>query len=135
MNYLIAISIATLSWFVAAAILFFNPIVDKIYQKEEGHPSVRVLPKSPATIAKILLAVVVQCSLWALVYYWIQPSLPADKMHAGLIFAGIIVLMKIIPRDIDRVLLTTYPSQRMTIEFIVGIICALVVGFVYAWWL
>ncbi len=135
MDYLIAIGIATGAWFVAAAILFFNPPVDKLYGSEEGHPAVKVLPKGGATIGKILLAVVVQCALWALVYHWVKDALPEDTISAGLIFGGIISLVKIIPRDIDRILLTTYPSKRMAIEFVVGIICAFVVGFVFAWWL
>lgn len=135
MDYLIAIGIATGAWFITAAILFFNPPVDKIYNTESDHPAVRVLPKNGGTIGKILLAVIIQCVLWALVYKWVYTALPEDTMEAGLIFGSIIALVKIIPRDIDRILLTTYPSKRMTIEFIVGIVCAYVVGFVYAWWL
>lgn len=135
MDYLIAIGIATAAWFIAAAVLFFNPIVDKIYNLTANHPSVRVLPQSPSTIVKILLAISIQCVLWAIVYCWVKDALPEETSQAGLIFGGIISLVKIIPRDIDRILLTTYPSKRMAIEFVVGIICAFVVGFAYAWWL
>lgn len=133
MELLIAIAAASGAWFVAAAILFFNPPVDKIYGSEEQHPAVRTLPKSGKTIAQILLAVVVQTALWALVYQWVESALPSDTLMRGLMFGGILSLTKIIPRDVDRVLLTTYPPKRMTIEFIVGIVCALVVGVVFAY--
>ncbi len=133
MNVIVVILIATLAWFIAAFVLFFNPIIDKVYKLDENHPSVKTLPKNPKTIGKILLAVLIQCILWALVYYWIKSSLPESFIQRGLIFGGLICLVKIIPRDIDRLLLTTYPSIRMTIEFVVGIACAFVVGFIYAW--
>jgi hypothetical protein len=133
MNVIVVILIATLAWFVAAFVLFFNPIIDKVYKLDEGHPSVRVLPKDPKTIGKILLAVFIQCILWALVYNWVKSSLPESFIQRGLIFGAIIIFVKIIPRDIDRLLLTTYPSKRMTIEFVVGVVCAFVVGFIYAW--
>jgi putative flippase GtrA len=135
MDYIMAIGIATGTWFVSAAVLFFNPPVDKVYNTESDHPAVKFLPQNAQTIGKILLAIVIQCAMWALVYYWIESALPDDTIKAGLIFGGIISLVKIVPRDIDRLLLTTYPSKRMIIEFVVGIVCAFVVGFVYAWWL
>lgn len=54
MDYLIATGVATGAWFITAALLFFNPPVDKIYNKESEHPAVRILPKNGGTIAKIL---------------------------------------------------------------------------------
>ena len=131
--FVLAIIVATIVWFVAAAILFFNPFVDKIYRSEEGHAAVRALPQSAKTIRMILLAVVVQSVLWAYVYTLISSALGGGKLCRGLTFGLILALTKIIPRDIDRILLTTYPRKRMTIEFIVGIICSLVVGLVFGY--
>ncbi len=133
MSFLIAIGAAAGFWFVAAAISFFNPIVDKIYRSEESHPSVRNLPQAPATIAKILLAVVVQCVAWAWVYRLVEPALGDTLQERALTFGTILCLTKIMPRDVDRVLLTTYPPKRLTIEIVVGILCAFVVGGTFAW--
>jgi len=130
-----AILISTTAWFVAAAILFFNPIVDKIYRSQETDPAVKTLPKVPATMAKILFAVLVQCVLWALVYGWVKDSLPETIRGKTLVFGTIIFFMKMIPRDIDRLLLTTYPIKRMTIEFIIGTICSYIVALTYAWFI
>jgi hypothetical protein len=132
---IIAILISTAAWFVTAAILFFNPLVDKIYQSQEADPAVKTLPKVPATMGKILFAVFVQCVLWAIVYGWVEDSLPETIQGKTLVFGTIIFFMKMIPRDIDRLLLTTYPAKRMTIEFIIGGICAYVVAFVFAWFI
>jgi len=128
-----AVLAATLVWFVLAAILFFNPVVDKIYATEEKHPSVKVLPKNSSTIGKILLAVFVQSVLWAWVFGLVKPALDGTSLQIGLLFGFVLVLTKIIPRDIDRMLLTTYPPKRMTIEFVIGIVCALAVGIVFGY--
>ena len=133
MNLAIAIAAASGLWFLAAGISFFNPIVDKIYRSEESHPAVKQLPQGPATIGKILLAVVVQCVAWAWVYVTVAPSLPDGLVPRGLMFGAILCATKIMPRDVDRVLLTTYPPKRLTIEVIVGIVCAFVVGLTFAW--
>ena len=135
MIYIIAIILASLAWFFISSILFFNPIVQKIYNKDNRHPSVKVLSVSIGTVLKIWIAILIQCTLWALVYYCINSALPDSTFREGLIFGGIIIFIKVIPRDIDRLLLSNYPKQRMTIEFLVGIICAFVVGFVFAFYL
>ncbi len=132
-NVLLGIAAATVVWFIAAAVLFFNPIVDKIYRSEESHPSVRVLPQSPVTIAKILGAVVVQCVAWAGVYVVVEPALGESFVSQAGLFGTLIVLVKIMPRDLDRLLLTTYPPKRLTIEIVVGIVCAYLVGGAFAW--
>ena len=133
--FVLAVVVATIVWFVVAAILFFNPVVDKIYRIEERHAAVRALPQSAKTIGMILVAIVIQSALWAYVYTMVSPALSGDKLTKGLLFGFILVLTKIIPRDTDRILLTTYPKKRMTIEFIVGIVCSLVVGIVFGYML
>ena len=133
MSFLIAVGAATIFWFVAAAVSFFNPVVDKIYRSEEEHPAVRSLPQSPATIGKILLAVLVQCLVWAWVYVTVSPALGTGLVSKGLVFGAILCATKILPRDVDRVLLTTYPPRRLTIEAVIGVLCAFVVSFTFAW--
>jgi len=131
--FIIAVAVASVAWFIVAAILFFNPVTDRVYRSEESNPAVKALPKSPQTIGKILTAIVIQVILWAYVYTIIQSVLPADKLMKGLLFGFIVVLTKMIPRDIDRVLLTTYPRKRMSIEFVIGIVCSFVVGIVFGY--
>lgn len=132
-DFIIAVAVATIAWFLVAGALFFNPIVDKIYRSEEDHPAVRNLPQNPGTIARILGAVLVQCVLWAGLYLFIKTGLGDTLVSRGLAFTAIISLVKIVPRDIDRMLLTTYPPKRLGIEIIAGFVCAAVVGFVFAW--
>ena len=133
MMFILAVLVATIAWFVAAVVLFFNPITDKSYRTEEKHPAVRSLPQSPKTIGKILASILVQVVLWAYVYVLVAPALPGDKLSKGLFFGLILSLTKIVPRDIDRMLLTTYPKKRMMIEFVIGLICSFVVGIAFGY--
>jgi hypothetical protein len=128
MTFSLAVGAATVAWFVVAAVLFFNKPVDLIYRSEEKHPAVRALPQGPGTIGRILTAVAVQCVLWAGIYLLVEPALGVGLLRKMLVFGGIIIAVKIIPRDIDRLLLTTYPARRMTIEFAIGVVCAFVVA-------
>jgi hypothetical protein len=132
MNLIFAVVTASLAWFILAAILFFNPIVDKIYTGQENEPGVRALPKSPKTIGMILIAVFTQSILWSFVYYIVAPALPGERLFRGLVFGMILVVTKMIPRDIDRLLLTSYPKRRMVIEFIIGSVCCICVGVVFS---
>lgn len=132
MSILLAAGLAGITWFVVAAGGFFNPLVDRVYRAQEGHPAVRALPQGAATVARILLAIAVQTVLWALVYRVVAPALPAGVVPRGLAFGAILCATKVVPRDVDRVLLTTYPARRMAIEFVIGLACALVVGLVFA---
>ena len=130
---IMSIGVGTVAWFLVAGMLFFNPVVDRLYRTEEGHPAVRALPQGPKTIGMIIAAVFVQTLLWAGVYVVIEPALGDSLLSRGLMFGGILVAIKIVPRDIDRLLLTTYPKLRMTIEFVIGIVCAMVTGLTFAW--
>jgi len=130
---ILAILAASVVWFIAAGILFFNPIVDKIYRREESHAAVRALPQSPKTIGMIMAAILVQTSLWAFVYVLVSPAFTGSKLSKGLMFGLILVFIKIIPRDVDRMLLTTYPKIRMQIEFYIGTVCSLIVGIVFGY--
>jgi uncharacterized membrane protein YagU involved in acid resistance len=99
---------------------------------QENEPGVRALPKSPKTIGMILIAVFTQSILWSFVYYIVAPALPGERLFRGLVFGMILVVTKMIPRDIDRLLLTSYPKRRMVIEFIIGSVCCICVGVVFS---
>jgi len=131
MNMSIAVFTAGLAWFVLAAILFFNPMTDRVYTSQESEAGVRALPKSPRTIGMILLAVFIQCILWTMVFLAIAKALPGNGLVKGTAFGGILIATKMIPRDIDRLLLTTYPKKRMLIEFVIGSVCCICVGVVF----
>ncbi len=127
----IAILAASVVWFIVASILFFNPITDKVYRSQDHQPGVRILPPNPKSISMILAAILVQIILWAGVYALVSPALTGDRLHKGLLFGLILVATKMVPRDADRILLSTYPAKRMAIEFVIGCISMMVVGVVF----
>ncbi len=131
--FIIAVLIASVAWFLVAGVLFFNPITDKAYRAEEKHAAVHSLPPSSKTIGKIFAAILVQAILWAFVYLLVVSALPGNKLTKGLWFGLVLVFVKMIPRDIDRLLLTTYPKKRMMIEFVIGATCSFVVGIAFGY--
>lgn len=133
--FVLTILIATIFWFILAGILYFNPIIDKVYRSEDKKPGVRVLPMSAKTMGKVFLVVLLQVICFASVFVLIKSALPEAGLIRGLIFGFIIVLTKIIPRDTDRILVSTYPTKRLTIEFFIGIIASFVVGIVFGYML
>ncbi|NJO25558.1 MAG: hypothetical protein HC867_07055 [Bacteroidia bacterium] len=130
-----AIIVATIGWFITAMVLFFNPLVGKIYASEENHPAVKQLPKNASTMGTIALAVLIQCILWAIVYVWVKDALPASAVTRTFLFGTVLFLTKMIPRDIDRLLLTTYPRKRMFIEFAIGAVCCYIPAFSYVYFI
>jgi hypothetical protein len=135
MDIFIAALVAGLAWFLVAGILFFNPVVDRIYRLREGHPAVRALPTGPRTVGKIMAAIMLQTLPWAWLFAWLEPALPREPVAQGLAFGALLCAVKLVGRDVDRVLLSTYPAARLAIELVIGIVCAGVVGVVFAFML
>ncbi|HRY30255.1 MAG TPA: hypothetical protein P5079_09505 [Elusimicrobiota bacterium] len=132
MNVVIAVTVASIIWFVLAGALFFNPLVEPIYNSEENSPAVKKLPKTPKTMGLIMAAILAQTILWALVFKWLSPHLYWPPLSKGLFFGLMLTCMKMVPRDVDRLLLTTYPLKRMAVEFIIGTACSFVIGLTFA---
>jgi hypothetical protein len=129
---IVAIIAASLIWFVLAGALFFNPIVDKIYRKQDHLPGVKALPPNPKSIGLILGAIFIQIVLWEAVYVLVQSALPGGNLQKGLVFGLVLVATKMVPRDADRLLLSTYPQKRMLIEFIIGSVNCFAIGLTFA---
>jgi hypothetical protein len=132
MSFILAVVVASLVWFVLAGALVFNPVVDKVYAADEGHPSVKRMPKTPAALLKLLASIVVQVTAWAWVYRVVEPALPYNVTARGVAFGLLLIVVKVLPGTLDRVLTTTYPSLRLAIEATVGSVGGLAVGLCFA---
>jgi hypothetical protein len=117
----LVILLTALAWVVLGSILFFNPLVDPVYQEmyrqPEKYPQVRSVPKSPATLALISAINILKCSCYAAVYLLVLPCLPAGPAGRGVVFGIVLTLTRMIPGDVDRAFLTTYPATPAWIEF------------------
>jgi hypothetical protein len=117
----LVILLTAIAWVVVGSILFFNPLVDPVYQNMYRHPDkypqARSVPKSPRTLALILAINVLKCSCFAAVYLLVLPCLPAEPASRGVLFGLLLTLTRMIPGDVDRAFLTTYPAKAAWIEF------------------
>jgi len=120
--------IASLVWFFIGGILYTNPIVAKIYKAAEVSPGLKKWASIPKYLFLQYVGILIQCLLWAIVFSFIRPVLPADALSAGVTFGLILVALIMIPRLYDMWIQSTYPNNLLVIEFINGTIGGLVIG-------
>ena len=108
---------AAIVWFIIGGALYMNPFVARIYEREaECSPAVRKWESTVRMLVGQFAGVLIQCLLWAMVFVWIKPALPAGLFRAGLAFGVILIALKIIPRLIDMWLVSTYPPRLLLLE-------------------
>lgn len=135
----LVIVLTAIAWVVLGSLLFFNPLVDPVYQEMYGHPDkypqVRSVPKSPRTLALILTINILKCSCYAAVYLLVLPSLPAEPASRGVLFGVLLTLTRMIPGDVDRAFFTTYPATPAWIEFVIFTFGVFVIAMSYSFFL
>lgn len=135
----LVVLLTAIAWVILGSILFFNPLVDPVYQEmyrqPQKYPQARQVPKSPAALTLILGINVLKCSCFAAVYLIVVGALPTAPVNRGVLFGLILVLTRMIPGDVDRAFLTTYPAKPAWIEFAIFTIGAFFVGMSYSFFL
>ena len=140
MVHVAVVVVATaLAWVILGSVLFFNPLVDPVYQAMYAHPDafpqVRRVPKTPRSLALIVAINVVKCSCYAVVYLLVERALPAAPLPRALMFGLVLTLTRMIPGDVDRAFLTTYPARAAWIELAIFTIGVFAIATSYAYWL
>lgn len=132
-SILLAGFVATIAWFIVGGIVYMNPVVDKIYKKYGKNPSVKDRGDTKVFLMNtFVFSCLIQCLIFAFVYYFLQSLLPAEMLLSGLYFAVLLVVVKIIPRFIDMWMQSNYPLKLLGIEFINGSIGSFVMAYVFA---
>lgn len=124
--------VATVIWFFVGALVYMNPVVDKIYQKFNNNPNVKDRGETKTFLAKtFVFSILIQAMLFAFVYAFIQSLLPGTLLLNGLYYGFILVAIKIIPRYLDMWVQSNYPATLLNIEFINGTIGSFVMAYVF----
>lgn len=124
---------ATIVWFIIGAAVYMNPFVTKIYKKYEETPSVKNRKNIKTFIINtFVFNILIQCLLFAFVYQYMKPILPATLLLNTLLFGLILVVVKIIPRFFDMWVQSSYPTQLLIVEIVNGAIGSFVIAFVFA---
>jgi len=125
--------IATVIWFFVGALVYMNPIIDKIYKKFNNDSNVKHRGETKTFLAKtFVFSILIQAMLFAFIYAFIQSLLPGTLFLNGIYYALILVALKIIPRYLDMWMQSNYPIALLNIEFINGTIGSFVMAFVFA---
>lgn len=135
----LVILLTAIAWVVLGSILFFNPLVDPVYQEMYRHldkyPQVRSVPKTPPMLALISAINILKCSCYGAVYLLVLPCLPAEPVSRGVLFGVMLTLTRMIPGDVDRAFFTTYPAKAAWIEFAIFTIGVFFIAMSYAFFL
>jgi hypothetical protein len=124
---------ATIVWFFIGALVYMNPFVSNMYKKFENDPAVKNRKDVKTFILNtFVFSVLIQCFLFAFVYFFIKPVLPGTLLLNTVFFGGILIAVKIIPRLCDMYVQSKYPTTLLTIEVINGAIGSFVIAFVFA---
>ena len=124
--------IASLIWFFVGGLLYMNPIVANIYKAAESSPGVKKWDSIPKYLGFMFLIMLIPNMLWALVFTMIKPILSPVALNAGVVFALMLVVIKIIPRFFDMWIQSTYPDRLLVIELINGTIGCFVIALTFA---
>ena len=87
------------------------------------------------TLALITAINILKCSCYAAVYLIVVPCLPAAPAARGALFGIMLTLTRMIPGDVDRAFLTTYPATAAWIEFAIFTIGVFFIAMCYAFFL
>jgi len=125
--------VASIVWFIVGGALYMNPFVAKIYKDAENSPALKKWPSIPKYLGLQYAGVLSQCFLWAFVFAFIKPVLPEGLLEKGIVFAFILIALKIFPRFFDMWIQSTYPNKLLAVEFVNGTIGSFIIGVVFAY--
>ncbi len=126
--------LASIGWFIVGGILYLNPFVAKIYREFENSPGLKKWNNNKKYLLNMyLFGILIQCLLFAAVYFFIKPLFPGNLTLNTLYFGLILVAVKIFPRLFDMWMQSTYPHKLLVVEFVNGTIGSFIISFILVW--
>jgi hypothetical protein len=118
---------AGLVHFVAIALLYANPITDKLSRELEKAPAVRQWPSQPRYFITQFFGTQVEIYILTTGFLWLRPKLDLTGLAGAFALGGLLAATRVFPRFWNMWIQTTYPNRLLAIEVINGTIGTLVV--------
>jgi hypothetical protein len=119
---------AGLVHFVAIALLYANPITDKLSRELEKAPAVRQWRSQPRYFITQFFGTQVEIYILTTGYLWLRPKLDLAGLTGAFALGGLLAATRVFPRFWNMWIQTTYPHRLLAIEVINGTIGTLVVA-------
>lgn len=119
--------------FAVIAVLYGNPIVDRIDRAFEGSPAMKRWPSKPRYFATQFLGTQVEVYILTAAFFWLRPGIGVPGYPGALLLGGVFAAIRVYPRFWNMWIQTTYPNRLLAIEVVNGTLGTLVVcGFLQA---
>jgi hypothetical protein len=106
--------------FVVIAMLYANPITDRLSRGLEQGPAVKQWPSKPKYFATQFLGTQVEVYILTIAFLWLRPLIPMAGYRGALALGGVLAATRVYPRFWNMWIQTTYPNLLLAIEVING---------------
>jgi hypothetical protein len=113
-------ALAGLVHFVVIAILYANPIVDRLSRGLERGPAVKQWPSKPKYFLIQFLGTQVEVYLLTSAFLWLRPLIGVAGYGGALLLGALLAAIRVYPRFWNMWIQTTYPNRLLAIEVING---------------
>jgi len=112
-------------------LFYMNPLVMGIFQKFEGHPTMKSMEAFGGMTNWIMLTAIfsiVFIMILIALYLKLHESLPGKGWQKGLSFGLIIGLVKAIPEAFNQFMLFNYPTILILVQLINSVLSLIILG-------
>jgi hypothetical protein len=121
-------SIVGVAHFAVLAVLYGNPVIDRLYvDAHAGEPGVRRWPSRGRYLVTQFLGTQVEVFILAAAYTWLRPRLGIDGFLGTLLLGFLLAAVRVYPRFWNMWIQSTYPARLLKVEFANGLVSTLVV--------
>ena len=119
---------AGLVHFVVIAILYANPLTDRLSRGLEQGPAVKQWASKPKYFLTQFLGTQVEVYILTLGFLWLRPSIAVPGFAGAMLLGGLLAATRVYPRFWNMWIQTNYPNRLLAIEVVNGSIGTLVIA-------
>src|SRR5262245_27624050 len=113
---------AGLVHFAIIALLYANPITDRLSQGLEEGPAVKQWASKPRYFLTQFLGTQVEVYILTAGFLWLRPLIGIPGVLGAFLLGGLLAATRVYPRFWNMWIQTTYPNRLLVIEVINGTI-------------
>jgi hypothetical protein len=113
-------ALAGLVHFVVIALLYANPITDRLSSDLEKAPGVKQWASKPRYFATQFLGTQLEVYILTVVFFWLRPLIGMQGCGGAMALALLLAATRVYPRFWNMWIQTTYPRRLLAIEVVNG---------------